>query len=411
MKIKEISFKNNAHPWELVSTKFPDLTLLVGVSGVGKTQILNNIMKLVNISNGHVYNGVEWDLHFTGDNNENYRWAGEFESIKGIRSQSFTEKDINGQQSTQIPRLLTEKLFLENELVFEREKSRVKYEKKEAPKISPYKSVLNLFTTEDKISPLKKAFRKVVLLDYQVEKISRIPADEQKKWEEEIYRPSLWLQRKRDKLLDEAKKSIGDKNTESLLNESEQMPSILFSIITQGGSSILFKLFLSYNYLKEIFEKIVIDFKDIFPQVEDFWFKLLDDKDVYELQIKECGTGWISMSEISSGMFKTLLHLAEIKLMADGYVILIDEFENSLGVNCIDAVAEDLVKPGRNLQYIITSHHPYIINNIDMKYWKVVMRDGTKISTKSADELKLGKSKHQAFKQLLNLEEFTGGIS
>ncbi len=117
------------------------------------------------------------------------------------------------------------------------------------------------------------------------------------------------------------------------------------------------------------------------------------------------------MSEISSGMFKTLLHLAEIKLMADGFVILIDEFENSLGVNCIDIVAEDLLKPGRNLQYIITSHHPYIINNIDMKYWKVVMRDGTKVSTKTADELKLGKSKHQAFKQLLNLEEFTGGIS
>jgi hypothetical protein len=388
MKIKEISFKNKTHPWELERTNFSDLTLLVGVSGVGKTQILNNIMKLVNISNGYVYNGIEWDLHFTGDNNENYRWTGEFESIKGLRKQVFKENDINGQPFKNFPRLLTEKLYLENELVFKREESRVKYEKKEAPKISPYKSVLNLFTTEDKISPVKEAFRKIVFLDYQVERKTKIPAE---------------FAKKSKKFLEE----IINKEKTSL----ENIIPALSEAVAQVGSMILPKLIFTYHNLKEIFEGIVEDFKDIFPQVEDVRFILLEDNDVYELQIKERGTGWISRSEISSGMFKTLLHLAEMKLMADGFVILIDEFENSLGVNCIDTVAEDLVKPGRDLQYIITSHHPYIINNIDMKYWKVVMRDGTKVSTKSADELKLGKSKHQAFKQLLNLEEFTGGIS
>lgn len=385
MKIKEISYKNNAFPWELVSTKFSDLTLLVGVSGVGKTQILNNIMKLVNISNGHVYNGVEWDLHFTGDNNENYRWTGEFESIKGLRQQIFEEIDINGQLLKNFPRLLTEKLFIEDELVFEREESRVKYEKKETPKISPFKSVLNLFTTEDKISPVKKAFEKIVFLDYLAEKNTRFSAEVMKE-------PMKYL----EKLIKKSKK---------------MMTQALFKVTAEIGGMILIKLFFTYFYLKEIFEEIVNDFKDIFSQVEEVRFKLLEDIEIYELQIKERGAGWISMSEISSGMFKTLLHLAELKLMADGFVILIDEFENSLGVNCIDSVAEDLVKPGRNLQYIITSHHPYIINNIDMKYWKVVMRDGTKVSTKNADELKLGKSKHQAFKQLLNQEEFTGGIS
>jgi predicted ATPase len=408
MKIKEISFKNNAHPWELLSTKFSDLTLLVGVSGVGKTQILNNIMKLVNISNGHVYNGVEWDLHFTGDNNENYRWTGEFESIKGLRKQSFSEKDINGQQTTQIPRLLTEKLFLENELVFERKESQVKYEKKETPKISPYKSVLNLFTTEDKISPVKEAFKKIIFLDYQVERKTKIPAELIRELEE-VFKNHLKLQKDRDQLLDVIKKSPDDKESKSLLKKIKKIPPVLF-LVNATSRSMVVTLFSIFNYIKEIFEEIVEDFKDIFPQVEEVRFELLEDIDAYELQMKERGTGWISMSEISSGMFKTLLHLAEIKLMADGFVILIDEFENSLGVNCIDVVAEDLLKPGRNLQYIITSHHPYIINNIDMKYWKVVMRDGTKVSTKSPDELKLGKSKHQAFKQLLNQEEFTGGI-
>ena len=408
MKIREISFKNNAHPWELVNTKFSDLTLLVGVSGVGKTQILNNIMKLVNISTGHVCNGVEWDLHFIGDNEENYRWTGEFESIKGLRKQSFSEKDINGQQAARIPRLLTEKLYLENELVFERKESQVKYENKETPKISPYKSVLNLFTTEDKISPVKKAFEKIVFLDYQAEK-KRITIRPLKELEI-FYKVALEAKKVKDKQLDDLKKSPVVKESESFSQKIDHMLPAFFEEMVQIRSMILPKLFIAY-YEKEVFKEIVEDFKDIFPQVEEVRFELLEDIDAYELQIKERGTGWISMNEISSGMLKTLLHLAEIKLMADGYVILIDEFENSLGVNCIDTVAEDLLKPGRDLQYIITSHHPYIINNIEMKYWKVVMRDGTKVSTKNADELKLGKSKHQAFKQLLNLDEFTGGIS
>jgi len=60
MKIKEISFKNTAAPpWELEKMNFSDLTLLVGASGVGKTQILYSLMKLIDISNGSAYNGVE----------------------------------------------------------------------------------------------------------------------------------------------------------------------------------------------------------------------------------------------------------------------------------------------------------------------------------------------------------------
>jgi len=109
-------------------------------------------------------------LHFTGDNNENYRWTGQFENIKDSHQLYFDEKDIDGQRFTNIPKLLKEELYVEDELVFTREESNVKYEGKESPKISPSKSVLNLFTTEKKISPLRKAFRKVVFLDYHAEK-------------------------------------------------------------------------------------------------------------------------------------------------------------------------------------------------------------------------------------------------
>ncbi|MCX6579167.1 MAG: AAA family ATPase [Candidatus Aminicenantes bacterium] len=400
MEIKEIAFKNTAIPWELNRMNFSQLTLLVGASGVGKTQILNSLVKLINISNGYVYNGVEWDLHFTGDGNENYRWTGQFENIKGIHQQVFEEKELNGQGFPHIPRLLKEELYLKNKRIFIREKSNVKFEKKESSNISPSKSVLNLFTTEKKILPVKQAFNKILFLDYQAEKRNKIPGELIKEIE------------KYADITFQAVKSIasmGDKDAyDDILPGS--LRAVFPKMIIEEASNLILKFFLSQYYVKELFEKIVADFKDIFPQVEDLRFQLLEEKDIYELQIKERGTEWIPLHEISSGMFKTLMHLVEIKLMAAGSVILIDEFENSLGVNCIDAVAGDLLNPGRKLQYIITSHHPYIINNIDMKYWKVVMRKGSTVFTKNADELKLGKSKHDAFKQLLNLEEFSEGI-
>ncbi len=110
-------------------------------------------------------------------------------------------------------------------------------------------------------------------------------------------------------------------------------------------------------------------------------------------------------------MLKTSNILAQIKLSNNDSVLLIDEFENSLGINCIDIVSDSLLNSNSNMQYIITSHHPYIINKIDMKYWKIVTRKGNVIQTKNISELNLPKSKHEAFKQLLNLKEFTEGIS
>lgn len=113
---------------------------------------------------------------------------------------------------------------------------------------------------------------------------------------------------------------------------------------------------------------------------------------------------------ISSGMLKSLLQVAELYLCEDGAVILIDEFENSLGVNCMDELTEDLVASERDVQFIITSHHPYIINNIPYRNWKIVTRKAGTVVVKNASDYKIGQSKHDAFIQLLQLDEFTEGV-
>lgn len=156
----------------------------------------------------------------------------------------------------------------------------------------------------------------------------------------------------------------------------------------------------------------------MFPQVEDISFKKVDEpkefffRDVPVLVMREKNIeNDISLYRFSSGMKRTLFHIAEMHLASENSVFLIDEFENSLGINCIDEITDYLIGTTNNLQFIITSHHPYIINNIDSYHWKVVARKGGNIKTYESRQLNIGKSKHDSFIQLINSEVYmTGSI-
>jgi AAA15 family ATPase/GTPase len=108
---------------------------------------------------------------------------------------------------------------------------------------------------------------------------------------------------------------------------------------------------------------------------------------------------------MSSGMLRTIIQISEIFLSNQGSVILIDEFENSLGINCIDILTDDLIHENKTLQFIATSHHPYIINNIPYEYWKIVTRQGGHIRIGNSSDYHLGKSKQDAFIQLTKILE------
>ncbi|MCY7358691.1 MAG: AAA family ATPase, partial [Rudanella sp.] len=110
-----------------------------------------------------------------------------------------------------------------------------------------------------------------------------------------------------------------------------------------------------------------------------------------------------------AGMYRTLIHIMELHLSAEGTVILIDEFENSLGVNCIDELTTEVKGAVGRIQFIITSHHPYIINSISTANWKIVTREGGRVRAQDAETFNIGRSKHEAFIQLLNLPAYTTG--
>jgi len=174
---------------------------------------------------------------------------------------------------------------------------------------------------------------------------------------------------------------------------------------------------LAFHLKDKLFFEIRDRFLGVFPNVEDVLFASLKEGETQFLgglvyvEIKEKGVAEpVPQKDISSGMLRTLAHLAELYLSPSGTVILIDEFENSLGVNCIDAVTEDLLDASSNIQFVITSHHPYIINNVSSDYWKVVCRSGSRVRAVDAKSLGIGVSSHDAFLQLINSEKYIAGI-
>ena len=372
MKIKKVAFWDNELEWRFEPIYFSNLALLVGVSGVGKTHILQGILNLQQIANGASLNGLGWDITFLTVNNVEYRWQGEFETQKVLPIIANEEDD------TDKFRIVSEHLFKDGNVIIERTPNEIIFKGKITPKLSPFQSAVEILNQEEDISPVQQGFDKIIYRDNSrsVNGILGLPIRVMSR----LFNDNLALEN----------------------IQATKMP-------------ILLKLVLIARDCSDFFDKIKHKFIEVFPQVEDVKIEAVEDNDHlsipdFPIQIKEKGVNdWILQNHISSGMLKTLIYISELYLSPEGTVILIDEFENSLGINCIDVVT-DLIVENRNIQFILTSHHPYIINNIGMEHWKIVTRKGGVVTVIDAKDLNLGKSRHQAFMQLINLEEHSEGI-
>lgn len=379
MNIRSIKIKNHYLGWEFEEIEFTsNLTLLVGVSGVGKTQILRSIEDLKDITRGRAVNGLEWSIKFTSFSGNEFLWEGKFsvnEKPENIISEKYSSLDQDEKS-----RVIIEKESLKDltkgDFIIKRTIDEILFREKETPKLSSSKSIINTLKEEDIISEVVDAFKKITLKDHTIRErgIAFSP------------KPIIRLKEKYDS----------------------------FKKIKNSDEDIKVKLFLIYEIKLEEFSFIKERFKDIFPQIDDVKIEQVErddipfrsDQTIPIISIKERSVDkWIKEDRISSGMLRTFIHIAELFLSNDGSVILIDEFENSLGINCIDILTDDLIHETTNIQFIATSHHPYIINNIPYEYWKIVSRKGGYISIKNALDYKLGRSKQDAFIQLTKILE------
>jgi predicted ATPase len=371
MQIKKLEYSDNKYKWDLAEVNFlPNLNLLVGVSGVGKTRILRAIYSLKSIANGASLNGVKWKVCFIADNDLEYTWNGEFETREGIIS-----INENPEEDEQV-KLINEKLVCNNEnILIERKGSEIILNGNKTPKLSPFKSAIELLKQEEQIAPIKKSLDKIILADSGsfYNRVWRLPISIFKKFE---------------------------KASLSTLQESDLPVPIKLSIL--------------YRTLPQEFSKIKEAFISVFQNISDVKIETIKDDDIpmaLSQLLKEATTvsikekdikDWID--NISSGMLKTLMYISELYLAPENCIILIDEFENSLGVNCLDSVTE-LVLNNKKLQFIITSNHPYIINNVSPAYWKIVTRKAGLVMIKNSEDFHISESRQKAFIDLIDVLE------
>ncbi|WP_446010697.1 AAA family ATPase [Candidatus Electrothrix sp.] len=366
MRIQTFSFADRTTGWELQPLSLNQLTLLVGASGVGKTRILNSILDLKRIVKGESLKGVKWYIEFLSSGGTLYIWEGEFEDT----DVSFK----NDENHTSGISIITESVKRENKLIVTRDHKEILFNNKKTVKLSSDQSILYLLREEEQIKEAAKEFEKIIF------PVMDIKASFSSSFDKDI-------------------------NKYSDIGEVRNLPIPLDE-----------KLYFACKKERQLFDSIVNSFIDIFPSVEEvriepvpFSIETAVKHFTLEIQIKEMGVAdWIS--NISSGMLKTLVHIAQLHLCADSSLILIDEFENSLGINCIDELTSSILSSERGLQFIITSHHPYIINNINHTNWKIVTRKGSVVTARDAAEFHFDKSKHQAFTQLINLDIYSEGV-
>lgn len=378
MKIKSIKYENTEQEWGFDKIEFFDLTLLVGVSGVGKTQILRSIYSLKRIANGSSENGVKWEIEFQTLKGNIFIWKGEFESLK--TTDQLIADFVEDESEKNKPKIIFEELVGASGTVIKRKVDSFIFDNKEMPKLNSSESALNILKEENEIKEIFESFKLIILRDHTQKEGVRFSGLSIEK-----------LKRKYD----------------------------TFEKIKESDLDTFHKLALTYEVSKETFSEILNRFVEVFPQVENIKIEPVRDNEfsnfVFEatvIQIKEVAVNeWIPHNRMSSGMLRTLLHISEMFLWNDGTVILIDEFENSLGLNCIDVLTEDLLFGQSNIQFIATSHHPYIINKIPFDNWKIVTRKGSIIKTFDAKDFDLGKSHHDRFLSLINHPFYKQGIS
>lgn len=389
MKLLRLSYQDLSSGLSIDSCKFfPDLNLLVGISGAGKTSILKAISNLKRITNGASINGVKWDVELLTNDHVRYHWLGEFEVRKARSLIKIEEDEVNSNDGENKVSIIRETLLKDQEVLIARNQEVIEFKHSKTPKLPSYLSCIELFNQEEDVFPVRQEFNKM------------------------IFNP--------------LKFNISSSTLDKILRDYEYTS---LSELQSSQLPISDKLLITYKKYPDTFEIIKRKFLDIFPQVEDLKIESLEPSELGDLlvsltriglleelpriQIKEKNSHvWIVEPNISSGMIKSLMFLATIKLSPDGSVILIDEFENSLGVNCLDTLTEDLLVNYRDLQFIITSHHPYIINNISPAYWKIVTRKGGVIQVHNAADFHISKTRQKAFIDLINvLEEFPQGIS
>jgi len=376
MKILEYYYKDVEEPgWEFEKVNFGSINLLVGDTATGKSRFLNTIFNLGRFVVFKEFKNGIWDLCFE-HNGANYRWKLE------------TEKEIDKNKLGVITKeALYKKKDGTEEIIVERNKETFTFSNNQLPKLSPRETSISLLQEEDKLRDPFDGFSVI----------------QRRLFNKDALQVTTNLQAISVSVIETVKKK---KDLRELFG---------------AEYNLSINLFLLSNYFAETYEKIMAYYQKVFPFIQET--KVIDFTELHPnipiggnipvFVIREKGSKkWIPITEFSSGMQKVLLILTDIYIIPKGGVYIIEEYENSLGVTAIDFFPEFVLELEKDVQFFITSHHPYVINGIPPDRWYIFHRKGMNVSIRHGEEIKekYSKSKQQAFIQLINDPFYSKGV-
>lgn len=374
VKIKWIEFENLETGLKVERIKFFDnITLLVGLSGAGKTQILDAIVSSLMLALDKIQLIQPYTVCIGIDINEHiYEWTYTVQKHKVINGVSFDTPDEYF--------FVYESLLCDQNEIFVRDNDKINI--KDFSNIpTPRKDKSLIYQYSDDLH-----FRELV---NGIKNLYNIDMD-------------LTIRRYF------AKDSVED--FKNKINRTFKVkPTTNIKIFSHLPAPL--KLYIAKIHYSDIFEKILETVKDIFPEIENI--DIVEDliKDRYGVQITVYGRK-LYQEDISNGILKSIYFIIELYTASENSLILIDEFENGLGMNCITALSDLLMEESSQLQFIITSHHPKIIGNIDYNNWKIIEREKNIIKNFDCndDGYEIGGNRHDAYFKLLDKWKFEGKI-
>lgn len=379
MKIRSFEYSSDARGgWSLSKIDLHSgINLFVGASGAGKTRALNMLTNICAFaSTGQRFCDGTWTMHFDHDGKDyTWRFSGKFDED---RKPEITSEELweGGPMN-------------EGTLLFIRDKDQFLFKDKAVPKLSPHNSCIFLLREEDAISKAHDGFSQVLRRNFFGEDLNSAVAL--------------------------ATKPVG------IVKRLEKKKSI--DVLYKNGAATFplgVRLSLVQEFFPQIYDQIKEHFQRVFPFVKSMSITI--GSEMYELPfagdipVLHIGEGAnqrpVPLQEMSSGMQKVLLIITDILTAPSEMLYMIDEYENSLGVNAIDFLAPFLIECGGDRQFIVTSHHPILINAIPVLDWYVFHRKGTRIEVVYGPQLadRYGVSKQQKFTQLLNDPIFAEGV-
>ncbi len=371
VKIQWIEFENLKTGLKIERVNFnSDVTLLVGLSGVGKTQILKAVEYSLNLA---VDKDVILRPYQVGlgilINNKKYEW---FYEITKINEDELIIKEESKYE------FLFEKLICNGTIIFERKNEKITvigYDKVPQPKKD--ESLISQYSEDKNLELLVSGIHKLYSVEIEVAV--------------------------RGGIVSESFNQLKSKVTETF----KRNKNVEFKIFSHLPVAI--KLYIAKRYYPELYIKIFDAVKELFIEVEDIDVEEDSIREMYLVSIQVYGKKLLQR-DISNGMLKTIYYIVELFTMSKDSLVLIDEFENGLGVNCIDILSELMLSERNDLQFIITSHHPKIINAIDKDKWRIIDRDNCIVTNSGSLDYGIGNSQHDAYFNLINRWEFEGKI-